>query len=94
MKEKRSILQRLADGADLPGEPLPGQPLVEIAGDRRVLVENHFGVKEYSRERIGVKVKYGILTVCGCGLELTRMTGEQLVISGRIDCVTLHRRDR
>ena len=30
------ILQRLADGADLSAEPLPGQPIVEIAGDRLV----------------------------------------------------------
>ena len=83
------ILQRLADGADLSAEPLPGQPIVEIAGDRRVLIENHFGVKEYSREKIGVKVKYGL---CGCDLELIRMTKEQLIISGRIDAVTLIRR--
>ena len=27
------ILQRLADGADLSAEPLPGQPIVEIAKD-------------------------------------------------------------
>ena len=75
------ILQRLA-----------GQPIVEIAGDRRVLIENHFGVKEYSREKIGVKVKYGLVCVCGCDLELIRMTKEQLIISGRIDAVTLIRR--
>ena len=73
-------------------EPLPGQPIVEIAGDRRVLIENHFGVKEYSREKIGVKVKYGLVCVCGCDLELIRMTKEQLIISGRIDAVTLIRR--
>ena len=53
MGKGRMILQRLADGADLSAEPLPGQPIVEIAGDRRVLIENHFGVKEYSREKIG-----------------------------------------
>lgn len=94
MKERRNILQRLADEADLSGEPLPGQPIVEIAGDRRVLIENHFGVKEYSRERISVKVKYGVITVCGCGLELIRMTKEQLVISGRIDAVSLQRRGK
>lgn len=94
MKEKRSLLQRLAEGADLPGEPLPGQPIAEIAGDRRVLIENHQGVKEYTREKICVKVKYGMLTVCGCGLELACMTREQLIISGRIDCITLHRRER
>ena len=86
------FLQRLADGADLTTEPLPGQPIVEIAGDRRVLIENHFGVKEYSRERISVKVKYGLVSVCGCGLELMRMTKEQLIICGRIDGVTLQRR--
>ena len=78
MGKGRMILQRLADGADLSAEPLPGQPIVEIAGDRRVLIENHFGVKEYSREKID--------------LELIRMTKEQLIISGRIDAVTLIRR--
>lgn len=94
MKKGRSILQRLADGADLPGEPLPSQPIVELAGDRRVLVENHFGVTQYSQERIGVKVKYGQVIVCGCGLELVRMTKEQLVICGKIDGITLIRRGK
>ena len=92
MGKRRYIWERLADGADLAAEPIPGQPIVEIAGDRRVLIENHFGVKEYSRERIAVKVKYGFVCVCGCNLELIRMTKEQLVISGRIDAVSIHRR--
>ena len=85
-------MQRLADSADLSTEPLPMLPLVELAGDKRVLIENHRGVVQYSRERICVKVRYGIVCVCGCGLELSRMTKEQLVISGRIDGVTLERR--
>lgn len=92
MGRGRYLLERLADEADLSAEPLPGQPIVEIAGDRRVLIENHFGVKEYSRERITVKVKYGFVSVCGCHLELMRMTKEQLVICGRIDGVMLQRR--
>lgn len=88
----RGWMQRLADGADLPLEPLPGLPIAELAGDRRLLIENHRGVTEYSRERISVKVKYGQLRVCGCGLELARMSKEQLVIRGRIDSVNLIRR--
>lgn len=92
MKENRNILQRITERMDLSGEPIPGQPLIEIAGNCRVLVENHFGVREYSPERIGINVKYGIVEICGCALELRRMTGEQLVISGRIHSVTLHRR--
>lgn len=88
-----SFLKRLAEEAELSMEPLPQQPIIELAGDRRVLIEDHCGVKAYSREKIMVKVQYGYVCVCGCGLELRRMTREQLVIRGRIDCITLHRRD-
>lgn len=77
---------------DLPGESLPGQALVEIAGENRVLIEHHGGVREYSGERICVKVKFGHVIVCGSCLELRYMTREQLVISGRIDGVSLRRR--
>lgn len=84
--------ERLADSAYLTVSVIPGQPIVEIAGERRVLIENHYGVSQYSREKIGVKVKFGLICVCGCGLELVRMTREQLVIAGRIDSVSLIRR--
>lgn len=86
---KRDLWDRL----DLPGESLPGQVVVEISGENRVLIEHHCGVREYSRERIGVKVKYGMLQVCGSCLELRCMTREQLVISGKIDCIVLKRRN-
>lgn len=91
---KGDWMQRLTDQMDLSGEPLPGVPVVELAGDRRVLIERHGGVTQYSREKICVKVRYGLVQVCGCGMELTRMTREQLVISGRIDSVHLLRRER
>lgn len=91
MKQQGRILTRLTERADLPGEPLPGVPLVEIAGERRVLIENHQGVCEYGREQIQVHAAYGLIRVCGGNLELARMTTAQLVIAGRIDSVTLIR---
>ena len=92
MGKRQDFFYRLADSMELPGEPMPGQPVIEIAGDKRVLLENHFGVKEYCPERIAVKVKYGMVIICGCGLELKHMSSQQLVISGRINAVTLQRR--
>jgi sporulation protein YqfC len=85
-------MERLADSTDLQGEALPGQPLVELFSDRRVLIEHHGGVTEYGREKIQVKVRYGYVCICGGCLELARMTAEQLVITGRIDSVSLIRR--
>lgn len=89
---KRNWARYLAEGMDLPGETLPGTTIAELAGDRRVLIEGHRGVTEYGRDRVTVKVGYGLLCVTGCGLELRQMSKQQLVISGRIDCIQLRRR--
>ena len=69
-------------------------PLVEIAGENRVLVENHLGVIAYSTERIQIKVSYGKLAVSGTQLRLMQLSGEQLVITGNVDMVELIRREK
>ena len=92
MKGKENILQRITERVELNGEPIPGQTVVEIGGENRVLIENYGAVREYRPQKICVRVKYGTLIVTGCELELRRMTKEQLVISGRIDGVNLQRR--
>lgn len=94
MVQKKHWVQRITEAADLHGEALPGVPLVEVAGENRVLIECHCGVTEYSTERICVKVKYGHVCVCGSGLELTIMTKERVVISGCIHAVQLNRRGK
>ncbi len=84
--------QRLAQNADLTEEALPLQPIVELAGTDRALIENHMGIASYSRDCVAVKVKYGFVHVCGSCLEIRRMSRERLVIRGRIDSVRLQRR--
>lgn len=91
---KQDLLSRLTEDLELPGEILPGQSLVELVGDSRVLIENHQGVTEYSRCRIGAIVSFGRVLVCGENLELARMTQRQLVITGRVEGVTLMRRGK
>ena len=92
MTKGKDILRRLTREGALQDQPLPGLPIVELAGNRRVLIENHRGVREYSQERIGVKVKTGLVVVCGQGLELSRMTKQLLVIQGTIEGVRLEGR--
>lgn len=92
MGKRGSWMERLAEGMDMGQETLPGLPLVEICGEKRVLIENHRGVRAYGNEEISVGVSFGEVCVRGCGLSLARMTREQLVICGRIDSVNLTRR--
>ncbi len=88
------FLSRLAEENNLPIELFPGQSIVELAGDQRLLIENHFGVKAYSMEKIIVNVGFGQICVCGQHLNILRMTREQLVICGEIQNISLLRRNK
>lgn len=92
MGKRRNFFEYMMEQTDLNPESVPGQPIIEIAGERRILIENHQGVAAYGREQILINVSFGSVCVCGCNLELIHMTKEQLIIYGRIDSVVLQRR--
>ena len=91
MASKYKWIDKIAARAELPTETIPGMPLVELFGCQRVLIENHKGISLYGYNEICVKVSYGQISVCGSGLELARMTKQQLVITGQIESITLNR---
>lgn len=93
MKGNRKLLGRLPVLADLPAEPMPGQSVVELLGDNRVLIERHKGVWQYSCQCISVNMTFGSVSVCGSSLELMHMSRDQMVISGRIDGISICRKD-
>lgn len=85
----KNMARRITDVASRTGEPILKQPLLELCSDRRILIEHHRGIGAYSSTEISVKVKFGSITICGTGLEICRMTGDQLVIAGSVEAVTL-----
>ena len=68
--------------------PVP-VPVVEIADDRRVLIEHHHGVSSYTSEQVSVRVRYGQVCIHGRKLRIARMSREQLVICGQIEGIEL-----
>ena len=65
------------------------QPLIEICGACRVLIEHHRGIAQYGNTEIRVKVKNGSVLVCGNQLTVLLMTKEKLVIGGEIEGVRI-----
>lgn len=89
--ERRKLLQRLADQTDISEEIMDMQPLLEVCGFHRVLIEQHRGVLEYGPDKITVRVKGGTYSIRGSKLYLCRMCGRQALIRGNIDSVVLQR---
>ena len=91
MKKPPINLQSLALPSRLYSETLPGEPLIEIVGSRRVLIEHHKGVTAYSCDEIRICVSYGQICICGTNLELICMTKDQLIVTGVINNILLLR---
>ncbi len=92
MGKGQNLLRHMLSSAELPGELLPGTPLMELIGSSRFLLENHRGVTEYTQERIQVRVCGGIVSVSGRCLTIAQMTAKQLIITGHIALVELQGR--
>ncbi|PKM72964.1 MAG: sporulation protein [Firmicutes bacterium HGW-Firmicutes-16] len=74
---------------DLPAELVPGVPKLTLSGGSEVLIENHEGLKSYSRDLIEVRGRNMLMQIRGEDLELSAMTKTELVISGIIVAVEL-----
>ena len=70
-------------------EAAVSQPLIEICGNCRILIEHHRGVVRYEREYIEIRMGYGTAKIEGAELELAQITRQQLVITGKITGVIL-----
>lgn len=87
---KSKLINRILTD-EIVGEAIPGQPLVEIYADKRVLIEHHRGVVRYNCNEIAVSTGKGFVCICGCQLQIATISKEQLVIIGEIQCVKLVR---
>ena len=88
-----SWLRQIVDYAELTDEVLPGQTVIELIGEGRVLIEGHGGILAYSNEEVYAKVSYGIAKTIGCNLKLSYMDDCKLIITGDITAIHLARRE-
>ena len=91
MKKGNHWLGRIQNEMDLLEVNIAREPLLELCGNSRVLVENHCGVVEYGPQRIRVKIKNGDFAVLGSGLQLCNMCADKLLIRGRIEQILVRK---
>ncbi len=73
----------------LPPEVMPGVPRLTLSGAGEVLIENHGGLKSYSRDTVEVRGKNYTLRIRGEDLSLDGMTQTEIYLSGLVASVEL-----
>jgi len=83
----RNIKETLTTAMTLPKEIALDMPLLSITGRGELAIENYKSLLEFTDIRIRIRTKVGAVVVEGERLNLSQMTTENLVITGRIFCV-------
>ena len=82
--DRKGVLEKAAEMFYLPEEVLIGLPKIIMTGNRRIQIEYHKGLLEYSETLIVVNCGKSLLKVTGDRLEIVSMTTEELLITGVI----------
>ena len=81
------MLGSVAELFDLPADIVAGLLHLEMVGGRQLYLEHHCGILAYTDRQIDANTPAGVLRVRGEELHLLALTGGELRIGGRIDCV-------
>ncbi|MBR2667887.1 MAG: sporulation protein [Oscillospiraceae bacterium] len=78
----QTLLARLAETFDLPGEAVAGEFRLEVTGGRELRMENHRGILNYSDTEIRISAGRSEVCVRGTDLTLRAMNDRELLITG------------
>ena len=83
-----TLSERMAVGLDIPADILDGGIRLEMRGRHTLLVHGCQRIEGFSPERVTLRLKKCILTVCGCRLICTSYLAGAVGIEGCITCIS------
>jgi len=90
--DKMAFKRRITTTFELPRDIMLDWPSIRMMGDEELVLSNHKGIAEYSKEQVRVKTGIGVVKISGRGLEIREISREDIVVVGKIDAVIF--RDR
>ncbi len=72
---------------EMPAEIISNEPKITIIGFNEMLIENYKGILEYEEIYIRINTHIGIININGFNLNLEQMTGDDILVTGKIDSI-------
>lgn len=86
-QKKRSLMETISSGFNLPDDVIAGAPLLMATGKNQICVENYKGIIEYTGTLIRIQTKICKIVIEGKRLNIDYFTSDEMRISGYIDSI-------
>lgn len=73
----------------MPEEVVSNVPKITIIGFNETLIENYKGILEYEEIYIRINTHIGIININGFNLNLEQMSKDDILVTGKIESITL-----
>ena len=83
--KKQKNQNRFEKILEIPKELSSTEPKITIMGFNEMLIENYKGILEYQEFYIRISTYIGIININGFNLNLTEMTSDDIMITGKIE---------
>jgi len=88
-KDRKKRLEFLADYLELPKDLVLDLSRITLLGNIQLIIENHRGIIEYTKERIRISTSLGELVIDGEGLVLRNIFPDEIAVDGKIASLKL-----
>ncbi len=85
--KRKNKINRLDKVLEMPKEITSNEPKITILGFNQMLIENYKGILEYQEFYIRLNTYIGIVNINGFNLNLSEMTTDDILITGKIESV-------
>ena len=85
--KSRSGKNRIAKILELPQEVVTNEPKMTLIGFGELLIENYKAILEYEDFYIKINTHIGAININGFNLRLKEMTGDDIMVLGKIDSI-------
>lgn len=93
IEKYKDSIRKLVEGENVPGDPLLGAPVIELQGNRILLIERHGGITEYSDNMIRTEAKDMTIEVIGTDLVITAMSKTHIRVNGEVEKISFSKRE-
>lgn len=81
----KEIKESVAELLELPKDIMLDLPRITLLGNLQLYIENHKGIIEYSKLRIRVNTKSGVIRITGRDLSIKTIIAEEIIVCGKIE---------